>query len=141
MRIALPLSLTLLALTACTAPGPVSISWKVRDRGTDAHGMTMTAVSLMVASDGETQEVTLGDYPGCGTQAIPADGPLLTLSCWWAGAGDDFQVRMTGTDTLTIDHRSVQEESDPPAFELLKQVTIPQGAIVVPQTEADETAQ
>ncbi len=131
-------SLSFLAFAACSpaattstndaTPSLVTIGWLLEDKGTDGTGMQTSHVALLVGTGDGINEVAIGDYAGCGAEEIPADGPLLTLQCWWAGGGDDFQVRMEGTNTLWIDHRSVDEQADIPEFAPLVSVTIPQGA-------------
>ncbi len=138
-------SLSLLVL-ACTpvvdtnqdaeneAMAHVTIGWLLEDKGTDDTGMQTSHVALLIgttADPNEVSEVALGDYVGCGQEEMPQDGPLLTLSCWWAGAGDDFQVRMEGTNTLSIDHRVKEETVDIPDFTPMKAVTIPEGALIM----------
>jgi len=143
MRIA-PLvlaSLSLVTLAACVSTveddfgaGPMAISWDLYEEKTDDTGMTTHEVAFVVTNgaDERVAHVKLGRFAGCTQQDAPADGPLLTLKCWWAGGGDDFQVRMEGTDTLVIDHRSVDEQADIPEFDPLESVKIPEGVEVVP---------
>jgi hypothetical protein len=136
-------SLSLLALSACApAVDPqdgamegmphVTISWVLENEKTDDTGMTTADVSLQLrTSADDVEKVALGNYAGCGEESMPSDGALLTLKCWWAGGGDEFQVRMEGTGTLSIDHRGLDEMTDIPEFEPMKSVEIPEGAMIM----------
>ncbi len=136
-------SLSILALSACTpAADPqdgamegmphVTISWVLSNEKTDDTGMTTADVALQVrTSADDVKMVDLGNYAGCGEETMPNDGPLLTLKCWWAGGGDEFQVRMEGTGTLSIDHRGLDEMVDIPEFEPKESVEIPEGAMIM----------
>jgi hypothetical protein len=139
-------SLSILALSACApaasheqdgaaeAMPHVTIGWLLEDKGTDANGMKTSHVSLLVGSSadpGAVSEESIGDYAGCGEETTPADGAILTLKCWWAGGGDEFQVRMDGANTLSIDHRVLDEGADIPDFEQMKTIDIPTGALVM----------
>lgn len=137
-------SLSLLALSACAPADPqdgaaegmphVTIGWLLEDKGTDDTGMQTSHVALLVgttADPGDVTEHAIGDYAGCGQEAMPEDGPLLTLKCWWAGGGDEFQVRMDGTDTLVVSHRGLDEMADIPEFTDAKTIEIPEGALVM----------
>jgi hypothetical protein len=134
-------SLSLTALAACSpaaAPSDdgmagtdaVTVGWLLEDTGTDDTGMQTSHVALLVGESGGTNDVAVGDNAGCGEETMPEDGPILTLTCWWAGGGDEFQVRMDGTNTLVVDHRVLDEEADIPEFTELTDVTIPDGATV-----------
>ncbi len=130
-------SLTVLSLAACkpstttnTGPGPITIGWLLEDKGENKAGMHMSYLALLLRVGGGVGTVDIGSYAGCGDGEVPSDGPLLTLTCWWAGGGDEFQVRMEGTDTLSIDHRILDEEGPIPEFTPLKTVTIPEGEVV-----------
>lgn len=135
-------SLSLLALAACsparTTPiettDSLTLSWDLANERTDEFGQTSHDVSFVVsdASGAETARAELGSYDGCGVQAVPEDGPLLTLSCWFAGSGDEFQVRMQGTNTLVIDHRAVDAEAEIPLFSPIDSIVIPEGVLLLP---------
>lgn len=137
-------SLSLLALSACTPADPqdgamegmphVTIGWLLEDKGTDDTGMQTSHVALLVgttADPGEVTEHAIGDYAGCSEEAQPHDGPLLTLTCWWAGGGDEFQVRMDGTDTLVVSHRGIDEQAEIGEFEDVQTIEIPEGAMIM----------
>lgn len=133
-------SLSLLALTACATPASdettaerLTVSWGFDKTSTDDTGMTTSDVSLLVTKDdGSTRGIDLGRFAGCGEEAAPEDGPFLTLKCWWAGAGDDFEVRMDATNSLVIYHRSLDEGADIPEFTPVRTLLLPDGAVVVP---------
>lgn len=140
-------SLAVLSLAACTPTTPVvpdesadhdhpslMLSWDVVAGEEDDTGMTMSDVSLVLSGPmgDERGRLDLGSYAGCGVQEVPGDGPMLTLKCWWAGGGDDFQVRMEGTNTLVVDHRAVDEEAEIPEFTPLKSMTAPEGMMIAP---------
>ena len=132
-----------LAFIACKPSIPenfVTIGFDLHEEQIDSTDMTTHEVALIVTNKNreEIAHVELGRIAGCSQHEIPEDGPLLTLKCWWAGAGDDFQVRMEGTDVLAIDHRSVEEESAIPEFETVERVTIPAGVAVIPVIEDDQ---
>ena len=130
-------SLLLVALSAC-APATddgekVTISWGIDNEKTDDTGRTTADVSFVVTKDdGKVHALPIGRYAGCGEQTAPEDGPLLTLKCWWAGGGDDFEVRMDATNVLAIDHRSVDEEAPIPEFTTLRTVALEDGVTIVP---------
>lgn len=138
-------SLSVLALSACTPAAPadpqdgamegmphVTISWVFSNEKTDDTGMATADVALQVRTGADdVEQVALGNYAGCGEETMPSDGALLTLTCWWAGGGDEFQVRMEGTGTLSIDHRGLDEMVDVPEFEPMKTVEIPEGAMIM----------
>lgn len=110
----------------------VTISWRIEDKGTDEFGMETSTVSLAVrTSADDVENVLLGDYVGCGEEAMPADGALLTLTCWWAGGGDEFQVRMDGVNTLIVSHRGLDEMTDIPEFTDKETIEIPTGSLVM----------
>ncbi len=130
-------SLSVLGLVACATGNhidtkAVTLSWDITNERTDGTGKTSADVSFIVKNDdgSERDRVLLGTFDGCGSQEAPEDGPLLTLSCWWAGGGDDFQVRFEGTDTLTVDHRIVDEAVDIPEFSPMTSVKVPEGVMV-----------
>lgn len=94
--------------------------------------MTTADVSLAVTKgDGSTRGIDLGRYAGCGEQKAPEDGPLLTLTCWWAGGGDEFQVRMDATNTLVVDHRVLDEMVDIPEFTPVRSILLPDDVEIV----------
>lgn len=142
-------SLALFTLVACTPktttptttsdtpdenPHRVTIGWIMEEKETTEYGQTTSSVTLRIGTEAGIEDIALGDFIGCGQQEIPADGALLGLKCWFAGSGDDFQVRMEGTNTLAIDHRIVDAEAPIPEFTNMKTVTIPEGALIVPVT-------
>ncbi len=112
----------------------VMIGWKVDLTRTDGEDLdSYFDVAFVVTAEGQTQTVALGNYMGCGFEEIPEDGPLLVLRCWWAGSGDEFQVRMEGTNTLVVDYREVGEGMEGvPEFKPFKSMTIPEGLPIVP---------
>lgn len=138
-------SLSILALSACSPAAPVdpqdgameamphvTIGWVLSNEQTDDTGMTTADVALQVRTSADDVElVALGTYAGCGEEAMPSDGALLTLKCWWAGGGDEFQVRMEGTGTLSIDYRGLDEMVDIPEFEPKESIEIPEGAMIM----------
>lgn len=85
----------------------------VIDAGTDAPRARYT---LHVEGSGALFEptVNLGELSGtCSVEdAAPARQVVAGLRCWWAGAGDEFQVIRRGT-TLLVQRRTVDEESPP----------------------------
>ena len=130
-------TLSVLGLVACAtgnhvATKAVTLSWDIANERTDGTGKTSADVSFIVKNDdgSERDRVLLGTFDGCGSQEAPEDGPLLTLLCWWAGGGDDFQVRFEGTDTLTVDHRIVDEAVEIPEFSPMTSVKVPEGVMV-----------
>lgn len=143
-------SLSILALSACSPAAPadpqdgameamphVTINWVLENEQTDDVGMTTHDVSLAVrTSADDVENVPLGAYIGCGEETMPADGALLTLKCWWAGGGDEFQVRMEGANTLSIDHRVLDEMADIPDFAPMKSVEIPTGSLIMTEAMA-----
>lgn len=134
-------SLSLVALSACAPAGPgdaamhdhdhVTIGWLLEDKGTDDTGMQTSHVALLVSTPGGMNEIAIGDYAGCGQEEQPQDGPLLTLECWWAGGGDEFQVRMDGTSELVVSHRGLDEQVEIGEFEDVKTIEIPEGAMIM----------
>lgn len=130
-------SLCVLGLVACTpgshkATKSITLSWDIANERTDEFGKTSNDVSLILRNDdgSERDRVLLGTFDGCGQQEVPGDGPILTLKCWWAGAGDDFQVRFEGTNTLVVDHRIVDEAADIPEFMPMTDVQVPDGVMI-----------
>lgn len=130
-------SLAVFGLAACTAGNHIAtkaivLSWDITNERTDGTGKTSSDVSLILKNDdgSERDRILLGTFDGCGTQAVPQDGPMLTLSCWWAGAGDDFQVRFEGTNTVAVDHRIVDEAADIPEFSPMTSVEIPDSVMI-----------
>lgn len=85
----------------------------VIDAGSDAPRARYT---LHVEGSGAVfaPTVPLGELAGtCSVEdAAPARQVVAGLRCWWAGAGDEFQVLRRGT-TLLVQRRSVDEESPP----------------------------
>ncbi len=138
--------LSLLVLFACTPTPPsnnakqerLTISWALENETTDDTGMTTADVSLVVArEDGSARGIDLERFAGCGEQAAPEDGPLLTLKCWWAGGGDEFQVRMDATNTLVVDHRVLDEMLDIPEFTPVRSILLPDNATIVPKVNRE----
>ncbi len=112
----------------------VTIGWLLEDKGTDDTGMQTSHVALLVGTTADPNEVTehaIGDYAGCGEEEMPTDGAILTLKCWWAGGGDEFQVRMDGVNTLIVSHRSLDEMVEIGEFTDKKTIEIPTGALVM----------
>lgn len=134
--------LSLLVLFACTTTPPsndaqpeqLTITWLLEKETTDENGMTTADISLVVLKeDGSARGIDLGRFAGCGERAAPEDGPLLTLQCWWAGGGDEFQVRMDATNTLIVDHRVLDEMVDIPEFTSVRSILLPDNAMIVPK--------
>ena len=130
-------SFAVLGLVACTpgndvATKSITVSWDITNERTDEFGQTSNDVSLVLNNDdgSERERVLLGTFVGCTQQEAPADGPILTLKCWFAGSGDDFQVRFEGTNTLVVDHRIVDAEADIPEFEPMTSVDVPNGVMI-----------
>ena len=139
-------SLSILALSACTpadttdqdaameAMPHVTIGWLLEDKGTDEFDKQTSHVALLVGTAADPNDVAehaIGDYAGCGEEEAPQDGPLLTLTCWWAGGGDEFQVRMDGTNTLVVSHRGLDEQVEIGDFSDVKTVEIPENALIM----------
>ena len=130
-------SLSVLGLVACATGNhadtkAITLSWDLTNERTDDTGKTSNDVSLVLSNDdgSERDRVLLGTFDGCTQQEAPADGPILTLKCWFAGGGDDFQVRFEGTNTLVVDHRIVDEQVEIPAFEPMTTVEVPVGVMI-----------
>lgn len=138
-------SLSLLTLAGCAASTPtnvdssrqqLTVSWGLEKESTDKTGRTTADVSLVVVKeDGSARGIDLGRFAGCGETAAPEDGPLLTLKCWWAGSGDEFQVRMDATNTLVVDHRVLDEAADIPDFTPVRSILLPDNAIILPKQD------
>jgi|GEM_PF-3479181 len=141
-------SLSILALSACFGPAAdealqeqdgaieaiprITINWVFENEKTDDTGMTTADISLAVrTSADDVENIALGTYAGCGEEAMPADGAILTLKCWWAGGGDEFQVRMDGMNMLAIDYRGLDEMVDIPDFAPMKSIEIPDGVMIM----------
>lgn len=142
MRTPLLVSLSVLGLVACATgnhidTSAITLSWDFANERTDGTGKTSADVSLILKNDdgSERDRILLGTFDGCTTQDTPEDGPILTLSCWWAGGGDDFQVRYEGVDALAIDHRIVDEAVGIPDFSTMASVEIPKGVMVSAMAE------
>jgi hypothetical protein len=69
--------------------------------------------------------VVLGDLMGtCSVEeAAPARQVVAGLRCWWAGAGDEFQVIRRGA-SLLVQQRSVSEESAPSPWRDVGRATV-----------------
>lgn len=139
MRIS-PLAVTALSLVILAACQPatksgerVTIAWGIENMQEDDTGKTTADVSLVITKEsGKKHTIPLGSYDGCGPEAAPEKGPLLSLKCWRAGGGDEFQIRTDATNVLVIEHRAVDEELPIPAFSTVRTVALEDGVVIVP---------
>ncbi len=130
-------TLSLVMLAACQPATPsgerVTIAWGYENKETDDTGKTTADVSLVITkANGKKHTLPLGSYVGCGSETTPAEGALLTLKCWWAGSGDEFQIRTDATNVLVIEHRTLDEELLIPAFKTVRTVALEDGVVIVP---------
>lgn len=136
--------LSVLLLAACAQQTPVGganassgsptarVHWIFSDSSEDAQGIPHSAVSVVIEGTHE-QTVSLGTVTGtCAEKqntAAEAFGPdvISDAECWFAGGGDEWQVRQSGS-AVRIFHRTVDEGSgDEPAPE---QPWVQQGSAV-----------
>lgn len=132
MRNAILSSLAVLTLAACSSPTKqgiavgepnpnapggasgivmeqTSMEWKFTNVGTDAE--PRTKVSLVITGT-ETRTIDMGTYAGNAVDKTNEQTEaLLFASLWWAGGGDDVRVVGNGDGTITLQHRTTDEEA------------------------------
>lgn len=131
MRRLLPLSITLLALAACSSPTKQGIAvgepnpsapdnggilmeqstldWSFANVGTDTE--PRTKVSLVIGGS-NPRTIEMGTYAGNAMdKSNEQTDSLLFASLWWAGGGDDLRVIGNGDGTLALQHRTTDEEA------------------------------
>lgn len=67
--------------------------------------------------------VNLGELAGTCSVDPPARAIVAGLRCWWAGAGDEFQVLRRGP-VLVVQRRAISEESAPTAWRDVGRATV-----------------
>lgn len=137
------LILTSLAIVACAPAAPtdttgadaVIVSWTLREEEPGEYDMPRTTVSLTLEGAADNS-VFLGTFPGTfadgRTMSVPQDpDAILSGMLWWAGGGDELQLKRTAPGTLTVLHRGVDEQQETPAeFAELAVIEIPAKAAV-----------
>jgi len=85
-----------------------TLEWKFENVGTEDE--PRTKVSLVIGGT-NAKTIDMGTYAGNGVDTTnQATDALLTASLWWAGGGDDLRVVGNGDGTLSLEHRTVDEE-------------------------------
>ncbi len=131
MRNALLSSLAVLTLVACSqTPNTIAVDEPNPNAPADAGGIVMeqtsmewqftnvgtedeprTKVSLVIKGT-ETRTIDMGTYAGNAVnKSNEQTEALLFASLWWAGGGDDLRVVGNGDGTITLQHRTVDEEA------------------------------
>jgi len=131
MRNALLSSIAVLTLVACSqTPNTIAVDEPNPNAPADAGGIVMeqtsmewqftnvgtedeprTKVSLVIIGT-ETRTIDMGTYAGNAVdKSNEQTEALLFASLWWAGGGDDLRVVGNGDGTITLQHRTVDEEA------------------------------
>lgn len=112
----------------------VVIDWDVQQEEPGEFDQPNMSIALTL-SGAVNDRIDLGTYAGSFADgrelsSLRASGSLLMGISWWAGGGDEIIVERTNDTTLTISHRTTDEQVEPGAFEPLETVTIPADAKV-----------
>lgn len=87
-----------------------AMEWTSAQTGMGEYDMPEMALSLVVESTGEALYSTTCN--GTTSPVVPdPEGSVATISCWWAGGGDEYGVFVGEAEQLTIRHRTVDEEA------------------------------
>jgi hypothetical protein len=156
MRLSPLIFLTLLpVIAACTATSPdaskpavplpgVTVTLELSastDELATVHTrarLNMTGVVQRIMDLGEVQgALQVVKSPAYDLYQKPNSKPLLILTSWWAGAGDEFILSQTD-DGVMLQKRSGDEQGNCTALETLAEVELPTGTpvkLAVPSTE------
>lgn len=87
-----------------------AMEWTSAQTGMGEYDMPEMAISLVVESTEEALYSTTCN--GTTSPVVPdPEGSVATISCWWAGGGDEYGVFVGDAEQLTIRHRTVDEEA------------------------------
>ncbi len=98
------------------------------DAGSDAPRAryTLHVEGLGVAFE---PTVNLGELTGTCSLEPGAGAVVAKLRCWWAGAGDEFQVLQRGP-SIVVQRRGVDEQAPPTRWTDVGRANVPAGAVL-----------
>ncbi len=86
-----------------------TMEWSFTNVGT--YDEPRTKVSLVIGG-GNAKTIDMGTYAGNAVDKTNEQTEaLLFASLWWAGGGDDLRVMGNGDGTISLQHRTVDEEA------------------------------
>jgi hypothetical protein len=104
----------------------------------DEAGVPRTRVAVDVIRAGVETSLFAADLASCSRVPEPSEGSLVTVRCWWAGSGDEIQIR-SEAGAITVTRRQEDEEETAPAAPTeVGRLAIPEGTAIVLDDRASQ---